>query len=138
MPAGFGDGDDTSPCLDRIKKVGHVFSQIMSESQTFSARFFPDENSDPVDFSSVPQLLSQGVAELDRQNRSATRDASRISLALAKAWYSDIDVCLLIEYFPTEDEVGNPIAREDVLREVQGYATRVDNRPEESRVGKEC
>ena len=104
MPASFGDGKDASPRLERMKKVGCVVNQIVSESQAFTAKFFPAKESDPVDFDSVPQLLSQRVAELHRQNHSAARGAARIALALTKAWYPDVDIHQVTEYFPTDDE----------------------------------
>ena len=118
VPSGFGDGEDAATCLERIKTVGCVVDQVVSKGQAFSARFFPDQDNDLVDFASVPQLLSQGVAELDRQNRSAARCATRIALALTKAWYSHAEIHQVIEYFPTEDEFDNTIMRGDVLREV--------------------
>ena len=127
VSAGFTDGKDATPRLGRIKTVGRVVDQVVSEGQAFSARFFPDQDSDPVNFASVPQLLSQGVAQLDRQNRSADRGAARIALALTKAWYSDADIHQVTEYFPTKDEFDNPIVWGDVLREVRGYATHVAN-----------
>ena len=85
MPAGLGYDTDASPRLARILKVGETVNQIVGAGQTFSAKFFPGADSDPVDFDALPELLEKAAAELDGQKRSAAHGGTKIALSLMLA-----------------------------------------------------
>ena len=123
----MSDAEDTSPRLACILKVGEQITNIISAGQTFTAKFYPVESSDPIVLEAVPELLRKAAEERESVLRSAARGAAKVALSLCKAWYPEADMHQVTEFMPTEDENGDAIDSKQVMASVSGYATRVAN-----------
>ena len=127
VPANLGDAAATTSRLERILRLGELVTRLASTGKAFAAKFFPGRDSDAVEVDWLPEVLEKVTAQYDDQLRSAARGAAKVALALMLAWYPDVDIRQMTEFMPTEDDNNQPIDAIELLKTVQGYATRVAN-----------